>query len=873
MPDYIEEYLCQIKDNRDINQWDALYTHLDVKEPLLMSVRLQDERGGRDERDVEDVVAQEKRLIISGASGMGKTTTLKWLTLVYAENYPEGAERLIPLYVDLGRFKRGMFYDHALMNAHENGLEEEDFKELLDDGKLVIFLDSLDLLGGSEDFEPVAEIQNFMSEFSRCKFVLSSRPGFFEGFKSSCKVSELVELDDPKIRGYIYKYLGEGDKADTLISRIFDSRNERLKLLCGNPLMLHLVIDLQRDGKIADDRAGIYRESIEGIITHYLEKGRVLSSNEQLVGDVLKELAFSMQKENTVRLDYGGTLDVAGLCISPERYRRVSAEQILEDCFRLGFLHKDGDEVRFGFHQSFQEYFATVKLEEIFEQGYDISESFSHPKWEDALVFLSEITERPDELFDDVIGAGKVFLAAKLSACVDDSRAENLCALLLDKVDSEFDSEKYLTMGSFANIGERSIDALICALHDEDSVMRVRVAETLVEIVGMDGAPHVDYPSAHIMEAWESGGIADEEAVDALIYALHDQDLLVRSVAAWDILEIEGERDIGALLDELHDEELLVPRYAADHKEKLEPLRKSDREDATSAASDVSHSIKLKEQEKIKIFKELKKKPAPTEDESNYTTLSVAKGAEDMLTDAHLGALIDRLKLVPDSITVVDYGCGKGAFLGRMKEIERELGKICYIGVDISRGNRYLAGITAKRCGIADKLKSCDFMEPDEFFSKDIDIDHVFFSHVIHEIFLKDLPEILYHLLSKMKAGSKITFLEQMMLVEPERDFVTWSACDFDMLFSDYAKSSPRTYKTGRGHELISVDLERLNTDVSLGSIRKRCLEVYKRKKERVGEERESSDLSEGGRHYLSELYANIDSQIIEYQKSIGLDE
>ncbi len=461
MPDHIEEYLCQIKDDPDIRQWDTLYTHLDVKEPLLMSVRLQDERGGRDELDVEDVVAQEKRLIISGASGMGKTTTLKWLTLVYAEKCLGGAERLIPLYVDLGRFRHGLFYDHALMIAHENGLMGDDFKELLDGGKLVIFLDGLDLLGGSEDFEPVAEIQNFMSGFSRCKFVLSSRPGFFEGFKSSCKVSDLVELDDPKIKGYIHKYLGEGGKADALISRIFDSRNERLKLLCKNPMMLHLVIELQKDGRIADDRAGIYRESIEGIITHYRAKGKTLSSNGQFVRDVLKELAFSMQKENTVRLDYGGALDVAGSCISPERYRRVSAEQILEDCFRIGLLHKDGDEVRFGFHQSFQEYFAAVKLKEIFEQGYDISESFSHPKWEDTLVFLSEITERPDELFDDVIGAGEVFLAAKLALHVDDRRVENLCALLLDKVDSEFDLEVRMAVASFTRIGDRCANTIV----------------------------------------------------------------------------------------------------------------------------------------------------------------------------------------------------------------------------------------------------------------------------------------------------------------------------------------------------------------------------------------------------------------------------
>jgi len=125
-------------------------------------------------------------------------------------------------------------------------------------------------------------------------------------------------------------------------------------------------------------------------------------------------------------------------------------------------------------------------------------------------------------------------------------------------------------------------------------------------------------------------------------------------------------------------------------------------------------------------------------------------------------------------------------------------------------------------------------MESDEFFSKDIDIDHVFFSHVLHEIRLKDLPDILYHLLSK----------------------------DFDMLFSGFAESSPRPYQTGRGHELISVDLERLDTDVDLESMYERCLEVYGHMKERVLEKLRSPDLSDDKHRDQTALLANIDSQI-----------
>jgi HEAT repeat protein len=819
--------------------------------------------------------------------------------------------------------------------------------------------------------------------------VLSARPGFFEGFKSSCKVSELVELDDPKIKGYIHKYLGKGDKADTLISRIFDRRNERLKLLCKNPMMLHLVIWLQENDKIADDRAGIYRESVEGIITHYREKGKTLSSNEQHVRDVLKELAFSVQKENTVRLDYGSALDVAGSCTSPERYKGVSAEQVLEDCFGLGLLHKDGDEVRFGFHQSFQEYFAAVKLKDIFEYGYDISESFSHPKWEDTLVFLSEIAKRPDELFDDVIGAGEIRLAAKLTLHVDDRRVENLCALLLDAVDSEFDLKRDMAVESFAHIGGRATEALIGLLGDEMVAFRVagilegigseKAGDALIDAVwsgnpsvqehmmwsfmGIGGEPpykplidglHHDNPSVRSMATERIGRMGGETAVDALIDARGDDVSSVRSEMAEALGETCGEGAVELLTDALHHDDLWMRRSAVYmikslcgpvHKEKFKSLLKSDDRVVASAAFEILHSIKLKEQEKIKIFKELKyllrwdsisgndsdkllkyllgdhgiawaerakirksddKTLIISKDEnsaeikidemgekatlklsdgrtcelnvrtkkakSGYTTQSVVKDAEEMFKDRHIGALVEHLKHISGSLTIVDYGCGKGAFLCVMKNLEAELGKIHYIGVDRSRGNLYLSGRTAERYDIADKLNSCRFMKLDKFLNESVTINRVFFVHVLHEIALKDLPKILHHLLSNMNAGSIIIILEQIRLVEPERDFVTWTADDFDMLFSGFAEVSPYPYSTKSEHELITVGAKKLDKDVDLKSISKRCLEVYEHKKERVGKERKSADLSDDGRRYLTELYANIVEQMDEYQKSIEMD-
>ncbi len=57
----------------------------------------------------------------------------------------------------------------------------------------------------------------------------------------------------------------------------------------------------------------------------------------------------------------------------------------------LDFLIKNDSHVSYGIHQSFQEYFAAIKLKELFESGFDVSEAFSHPKWEEVVIFTSEM--------------------------------------------------------------------------------------------------------------------------------------------------------------------------------------------------------------------------------------------------------------------------------------------------------------------------------------------------------------------------------------------------------------------------------------------------------------------------------------------------
>ncbi len=160
-----------------------------------------------------------------------------------ATDYLDGKnERTIPLYVELNTYinkKGSTFYDYVKIKANQNGISEEILKTILK-GKAIILIDGFDLLSPTDEFRPYDQISNFISEYSNCRFVISSRPGFFESIKSNFKVSELEKLTDEKIEIFINRYVSNEELADTLKEKILS--NQQLKSILSNPMMLYIAI-------------------------------------------------------------------------------------------------------------------------------------------------------------------------------------------------------------------------------------------------------------------------------------------------------------------------------------------------------------------------------------------------------------------------------------------------------------------------------------------------------------------------------------------------------------------------------------------------------------------------------------------------------
>ncbi len=81
----IKKYLNKIIDEEGRTEISEVYTELSAKEILPITLKFRDEENDKtQEFEVLELVEKEEKLIISGESGSGKTTTLKWLNYTFA---------------------------------------------------------------------------------------------------------------------------------------------------------------------------------------------------------------------------------------------------------------------------------------------------------------------------------------------------------------------------------------------------------------------------------------------------------------------------------------------------------------------------------------------------------------------------------------------------------------------------------------------------------------------------------------------------------------------------------------------------------------------------------------------------------------------
>lgn len=427
--------------------------HLMELDEIYISLTMSQGEDAGKPRSLDDLLKKNKRVIILGDPGAGKSTMMQYLTLQSAyqlsgkkDKLSLQVEKRIPVLIRLNKFHdiKEWEANRDLLSAMKAEIEanlgrtipEGFFEKKLQEGKVLILLDAFDELASKETRQLLAEkVKNFAALYQENRFIVTSRITGYNnqladaGFENPFTVQKLTSTH---IRNFIFKWyenlarLQSVDKTpdekaylskqyqqrgQTLVEVIFS--NERIRQLAINPMLLSLITLVHYvKVQLPDQRHLLYRECVDILIEQWDSVKNVqfplldkFSVNEKK--QILQRIAWYMQENHMKSISKTEVVGkvLMGACreIGGEKIKENEVEKflnIVEE--RTGLLVEKGfneqglPEVSFS-HLTFQEYLASLELfssqggeAAVFEQILKFVESDSDWWQEVALLTLSQ---------------------------------------------------------------------------------------------------------------------------------------------------------------------------------------------------------------------------------------------------------------------------------------------------------------------------------------------------------------------------------------------------------------------------------------------------------------------------------------------------
>jgi len=310
---------------------------------------------------IDDIRKQnlpEKRMMIWGEAGMGKSTTLQYLSYLDADEYLNGTSTKVPVYVPLG----------ILIDANEKiedyiikkiGTEYIEGIELLKKGEVNLFLDAVNEvptdISKSLQTQRRKEIQNLLDSYPNTLIIISNRSERYNYFKN-IPVFRLQKMNKEKIEEFMNKNVKDEGIKGIILDGI--ANDFKLLQLIGIPLMATRLIEIVMQLKeLPQSEGAIIGRFLDSLYKREMIEKKDTQFAEQKINYLLCDLAeYSLEKYNTNSgMSKEEVLQCFVECIGRLSFSYDSL-YALNKLTELGVLECENDIIYFA-HQAYQDYY------------------------------------------------------------------------------------------------------------------------------------------------------------------------------------------------------------------------------------------------------------------------------------------------------------------------------------------------------------------------------------------------------------------------------------------------------------------------------------------------------------------------------------
>jgi hypothetical protein len=366
LPERLSDYLINVISH--FEKWQVFFVHIlgrqvaEINRVAREVNAIQNVREGTVEELRYLISQNEKRMMILGQPGMGKSTSMQYLVqkdaqkLLQNDSMPN-LENRVPMYLEL-RFVTNSIFDLIFEELSPYFGVTQDTSSLIDKmlrkGLFFIFLDGLNETIKDKSGNILKEIQTFYKKYPNCVYIISSRPEtYIQQATGQIPVFNLEAMNKEQQKEFLIKNTSE--KIEKTITNTLANFPD-LEDFLGVPLLLFMLIRVvEQTNEVPKNKNQIIKTFLEGI--YLLEKQKNSNFDSYQIDILLADLAeqyFEFYGGNA-KLPYPKVTEYLSAKIRAEKFN-LNPLEVLKKMVELQIL--DFSQEKYAFkHQLFLDYF------------------------------------------------------------------------------------------------------------------------------------------------------------------------------------------------------------------------------------------------------------------------------------------------------------------------------------------------------------------------------------------------------------------------------------------------------------------------------------------------------------------------------------